>query len=110
MKKVLLILFVALGMFGCQSKGKKIDDFDNLNQSMKLFHSIQSEYSSEGDYFAVKVVRVDRTDTDNALIYRYTVAIAPLRDQKIDIRSIKFQNNDAVEKVFFQQWTVHAHH
>lgn len=101
MKKILLRMIIIMLLSFISLQGKRIDNYENLSISMQVFNNISSDCYAEKKHFAVKVLKAEKTASENVFIYKYDVAFAPLIDERLDIRLISFLNNETVEKLFF---------
>lgn len=101
MKKVLLAsLVLAIILCGCK-KGELIDANDQeLTESMKNFFSAEYDDYVKGEHFQVKLLSLAKVYYEDKVIYKYSIAIAPMLDEKMDIYSFSLSLDDEIQKYY----------
>lgn len=102
-KEFILIVIILLILFGCK-KAEKIDfENDDLQESMHNFDEAEYIAYAQGEHFKAKILSVAKVYSHNdSIVYKYSIAIAPYLDEKMEIKSIQLSLKDEEIQKYYE--------
>ncbi len=95
---ILVSILMLLSIFGCNNEqvhDEISSDDQTLTESMHNFFALKSNDYVKGEHFQVKVISFAKIYYKDKVIYKYSLAIAPKLDEKMNIENFKFTIVDA---------------
>lgn len=101
MRKLLLVTLALLViLFGCK-KSEVIDNNDqDLTDTMKNFFAAKYDDYVKGDHFQVKLLSLAKVYYEDKVIYKYSIVIAPMLDERMNIYGFSLSLDDEAQKYY----------
>lgn len=101
MKKIIIMLLLACCCACTKTEGEIINSNDTLlSESMKNFFADDVTSYVQGEHFQAKIISIAKVQYDDSYLYQYQITVAPLRDEKVDIKSFEMSLNDEMKGYF----------
>lgn len=102
-KKFILMIFIIFALFGCKNVEEIDFENDDLQESMHNFDKAEYVAYAQGEHFKVKILSVAKVySCKDSIVYKYSIAIAPYLDEKMEIKSIQLSLKDEEIQKYYE--------